>query len=82
MSVNIKAGLAFGLTNLTTYVITSAMFFFAGLLLDYSIEKGPDPKTGKLYLNPENCFIALFAIMFGANHAGTAAAFGPDNGKA
>lgn len=79
---NLKAGLAFGLTNLTTYIITTAMFFFGALLLEYSIEQGPDPETGKLYLNPENVFIALFAIMFGASHAGTAAAFGPDNGKA
>jgi len=33
-------------------------------------------------INPEDVFMALFAIMFGASHAGTASAFGPDMGKA
>jgi len=37
---------------------------------------------GTMSIKPENVFIALFAIMFGASHAGTATAFGPDMGKA
>lgn len=33
-------------------------------------------------LNPKYVFLALFAIMFGASHAGNASAMGPDIGKA
>lgn len=33
-------------------------------------------------IDPGNVFIALFAIFFGANQMGTAAAMGPDFGKA
>lgn len=33
-------------------------------------------------IDSQNVFIALFAIFFGANQAGTAAAMGPDMGKA
>jgi ATP-binding cassette subfamily B (MDR/TAP) protein 1 len=33
-------------------------------------------------ISPDDLFIALFAIMFGASHAGTTAALGPDQGKA
>jgi ATP-binding cassette subfamily B (MDR/TAP) protein 1 len=32
--------------------------------------------------NPGDAFMSLFVIMFGASHAGTAAAMGPDMGKA
>lgn len=33
-------------------------------------------------INPKDVFIALFAIFFGAQHAGTAMSMGPDIGKA
>ena len=33
-------------------------------------------------VNPKDVFIALFAIFFGANHAGMAMSMGPDIGKA
>ena len=33
-------------------------------------------------INPKDVFIALFAIFFGANHAGMAMSMGPDIGKA
>jgi len=33
-------------------------------------------------INPKDIFIALFAIMFGATHMGSASAMGPDIGKA
>ena len=53
------------------------MFFFGGKIMENSMQ--PD---GTMTIKPENVFIALFAIMFGASHAGTATAFGPDMGKA
>ena len=46
------------------------------------INKNFDPVTMTFSINPEDVFMALFAIMFGASHAGTASAFGPDMGKA
>ena len=33
-------------------------------------------------VNPGDAFMSLFVIMFGASNAGTAAAMGPDMGKA
>jgi len=33
-------------------------------------------------VNPGDAFMSLFCIMFGASNAGTAAAMGPDMGKA
>lgn len=47
-----------------------------------------DPTTGasveipECTVNPEDVFTALFAIFFGANHAGLAMSLGPDIGKA
>jgi hypothetical protein len=35
-----------------------------------------------LGIDPRDVFVALFAIMFGASHAGSASAMGPDIGKA
>ena len=54
------------------------MFWSAGKI----IEKNFDAETMTFIINPEDVFMALFAIMFGASHAGSAAAFGPDMGKA
>jgi hypothetical protein len=36
----------------------------------------------KCSVEPKEVFIALFAIFFGANHAGMAMSMGPDLGKA
>lgn len=54
------------------------MFWSAGKI----IAKNFDAETMTFKINPEDVFIALFAIMFGASHAGSAAALGPDMGKA
>ena len=51
------------------------MFYAAGLILEDAIENKKDIKV-------EDVFTAMFAIMFGASHAGSAAAMGPDIGKA
>lgn len=54
------------------------MFFFASVFIDASC----DMEKGICTTDPADVFKALFAIMFGASHAGTATAFGPDIGKA
>ena len=54
------------------------MFWVGGKLINDNI----DPVTGEFDLDPQDIFMALFAIMFGASHAGSASAWGPDIGKA
>ena len=49
----------------------AAMFYGAGKIM----ESNPEVKM-------EDIMVSLMAIMFGASQAGTAAAFGPDMGKA
>ena len=60
------------------YVIFAALFYFGGLLIDSNFDE--EKKTYNL--NPEEVFIAIFAIFFGASQAGTAMSMGPDIGKA
>ena len=71
ISYQIKTGIAFGLSQCAMYLVFAAMFWLAGLLIQ-EIED----------IDPRSVFTALFAIMFGASHAGTASAMGPDIGKA
>ena len=54
------------------------MFYFGGVIIKNSF----DEETGKPTLDPSDVFAALFAIMFGASQAGTAASMGPEMGKA
>jgi hypothetical protein len=60
---HIKTGFAFGLTQLSKYVVFASMFWFGGLIMKNSINE----ETGQPDISPENVFIALFAIMFGAS---------------
>jgi len=53
------------------------MFFFGGLIIKELVDEDGNSKY-----SAEDVFIALFAIMFGANAAGNAASFGPDMEKA
>ena len=46
------------------------------------IENSFDEKTQTYEINPEDIFMAMFAIFFGASQAGTAMSLGPDIGKA
>jgi ATP-binding cassette subfamily B (MDR/TAP) protein 1 len=78
----LKAGLAFGFNNFLTYMVMAMMFFLGGKIMQAYIYTDADTGEIIMGINPENVFIALFAMMFGASHAGTAAAFGPDMGKA
>lgn len=78
MTRGFKTGAAFGVSQMSQYIVFAAMFFFGGLIIKNSV----DEETGIPTVNPEDVFIALFAIMFGANAAGNAASFGPDMGKA
>lgn len=60
---HLKAGLAFGLSQFSQYLIFAAMFYFAGVIIKNSI----DPATGSPTIQVENVFVALFAIMFAAS---------------
>ena len=70
LSAHVKTSMAFGLSQLGQYVVFGCMFFVGGKVVE---NYGADP---------ENVFIAMFAIMFGAQQLGGASAFGPDMGKA
>lgn len=74
----IQAALAFGFSQFSTFAVLALMFWAGGRIVGDSYNE----ETQQFEINPENVFIALFALMFGASHAGTAAAFGPDTGKA
>jgi hypothetical protein len=53
------------------YFIFAVLFTIASYLIKNNKE-----------INPDNVFMSLFGLMFGAMHSGTAAAMGPDMGKA
>lgn len=59
--------------------LTFAVLFWAGgeIMMNSFNEE-----TGQMDIDPESVFIAIFAMIFGATHAGTAQGFGPDMGKA
>lgn len=78
MSKAIKSGAAFGCSQIAQYIVFAAMFYFGGMIIKNSV----DEETGEVKVNAEDVFIALFAIMFGANAAGNASSFGPDVTKA
>jgi len=78
----VKAGIAFGFNNFLTYMVMAMMFYLGGKILEAYIYVDIETGEAVMGINPEHVFIALFAMMFGASHAGTAAAFGPDMGKA
>lgn len=58
-----KAGFAFGLSQFCVYAVFAGCFFFGGLL----IEDSKDEKTGEYTINPEDIFMTIFAILFGAS---------------
>jgi hypothetical protein len=66
-------GISMGFSQLTMYIIFAMMFYFGGLVMEADFQHGT---------KPEDIFIALFAMMFGAQQAGTASAMGPDMAKA
>jgi ATP-binding cassette subfamily B (MDR/TAP) protein 1 len=78
MTKGFKSGAAFGCSQLSQYIMFATMFFFGGLIIKNSV----DEETGESSIKTEDVFIALFAIMFGANAAGNASSFGPDVAKA
>lgn len=82
---HIKTGFAFGLGQFSVYCVFAGLFYFGGLLIENSFDPEKiDPSTGQgtYGLDPEDVFIAIFAIFFGASQAGTAMSMGPDIGKA
>jgi len=82
LKTHVKTGVAFGMSQGLTNAVTGILFFSGGKIMQASMEKGPDPVTGKYEINPTDVFTALFALMWGASHMGSASAFAPDIGKA
>jgi ATP-binding cassette subfamily B (MDR/TAP) protein 1 len=78
LSKGLKSGAAFGCSQISQYIMFATMFFFGGLIIKNSV----DEETGEAKIKTEDVFIALFAIMFGANAMGNAMSFGPDVAKA
>lgn len=78
----IATGFAFGLSQFTQYAVFACMFWSAGEIIKNNIIVNSENGEVTLGVNPSDVFTALFAIMFGASHMGSAAAFGPDMGKA
>jgi len=59
---HLKTGFAFGLSQFSQYLVFACMFYFGGLIITNSIDEDGVPQ-----ISPEDVFIALFAIMFGAS---------------
>ena len=83
-SKHIKSGLAFGFSQFVIYAVFGLLFYGGGWVIEESCEQ---QLVGGVVVpvcsvDPKNVFIALFAIFFGANHAGMAMSMGPDLGKA
>jgi len=76
----LKSSLAFGFSQFIIYIIFAALFYFGGKIIESSC-KTVNGVT-ECSIKPENVFIALFAIFFGASHVGTAMSMGPDIAKA
>ena len=76
---NFTAAMAFGFSQFSQLGGMGLMFWLGGLILDNA---KVDPITQQMTPNPQDVFIALFALMFGALHAGQAGQFGPDMTKA
>jgi ATP-binding cassette subfamily B (MDR/TAP) protein 1 len=68
---NHKAGLAFGFSQFSMMFIFAALFYSGAKIMEHD-------KT----IKPEDLFIAIFSMMFGAQQAGNSQQFGPDFGKA
>jgi hypothetical protein len=71
-------GFSFGISQCSQYLVFAAMFFFGGKIIKDNVNE----ETGEAEVDPTDVFIAMFAIMFGATQAGSAASYGPDMGKA
>ena len=74
---HIKVGITLGFNQFSMYCVMASMFYIGGVIIKGSIDE-----DGKSTLKPRDVFTAIFSIMFGAMNAGTAAAYGPDMGKA
>lgn len=88
---NLTSGIAFGVTNFLNFIMMGVMFWVAGVIMRNSPIapagggsnlQGEGSQTGRLTIDPGSVFLSVFALMFGASHAATAQAFGPDVGKA
>ena len=72
---HLKAGLIFGFTQWSEYLVFGILFYAGAEILERN-SGGDDP------VDPTDVFIAIFALFFACQQAGMAAAFGPDIGNA
>ena len=82
---HIKSGIAFGFSQFVVFMVFALLFFAGGWVIEEScemVEGANGVEIMKCSVEPKEVFIALFAIFFGANHAGMAMSMGPDMGKA
>lgn len=63
MAKHFKAGFGFGLGQFTVYCVFAGCFFLGGLL----IEDSYDEETNTFTTSPEDIFMTIFAILFGAS---------------
>lgn len=66
-------------------MVFAVLFYAGGWVIEEGCETVTLPNgTAETVcdVDPKEVFIALFAIFFGANHAGMAMSMGPDLGKA
>lgn len=85
---HLKSGIAYGFSQFIIYMVFAALFYAGGWVIDEGCEErtvtqgGVSMTVQECSIDPKDVFIALFAIFFGANHAGMAMSMGPDIGKA
>ena len=74
----LKTGLAFGFAQITQFGGYALLLYGAGWVINDSYNE----ETQFYDVDPADVFLAMFAIMMGSIHVGTATAFGPDIKKA
>lgn len=74
----LKTGLAFGFAQITQFGGYALLLYSAGWVINQSYNE----ETQYYDVDPRDVFLAMFAIMMGSIHIGTATAFGPDIKKA
>nr|AAK19598.2 putative ABC transporter [Sterkiella histriomuscorum] len=69
-------GVIFGFSQFVQYAVFAALYYFGALFIQHDID------NMNFKDQPDDIFVAIFAMMFGAMAAGQAQQFGPDMGKA
>ncbi|CDW81593.1 abc transporter family protein [Stylonychia lemnae] len=70
-------GLVFGFSQFVQYAVFAVLYYVGAVIIQHDYDNMEFDKD-----KPDEVFIAIFAMMFGAMAAGQAQQFGPDIGKA